>query len=60
MRTVYLCGGINGLTDGECNDWRTMAKEQIKGHEFLDPMRRDYRGREAERCRGMYSQLQSG
>ena len=37
---VYLCGGINNLTDSECNDWRTKAKETLK-HKTLDPMRRD-------------------
>lgn len=44
---VYLCGGINGLPDADCNAWRTRAKELLKG-QTLDPMRRDYRGREAE------------
>lgn len=45
---VYLAGGINGLSDSECNDWRTEAKQLLVGFETLDPMRRDYRGREAE------------
>lgn len=40
---VYLCGGINGLTDSECNDWRSEAKRLLIT-ETLDPMRRDYRG----------------
>lgn len=44
---VYLCGPINGCTDSEANDWRTYAKENLKC-ETLDPMRRDYRGRELE------------
>lgn len=43
---VYLCGPINGCTDEECKDWRESAKAQLP--ETLDPMRRDYRGREAE------------
>lgn len=43
---IYLCGPINGCTDAECNDWRTEAKKHFK--ETIDPMRRDYRGREAE------------
>lgn len=43
---VYLCGPINGCTDSECNDWRSYAKSRLA--ETLDPMRRDYRGREAE------------
>lgn len=41
---VYLCGPINGCTDSECKDWREFAKENLG--ETLDPMRRDYRGRE--------------
>lgn len=45
--TVYLCGGINGLSDAECRDWREVAKELLKG-DTLDPMRRDYRGKEDE------------
>lgn len=44
---VYLCGGINGLSDSDCNDWRDYAREHLV-HETVDPMRRDYRGREAE------------
>jgi hypothetical protein len=40
---VYLCGGINGLSDSECNDWRAFAKEHLVC-ETIDPMRRDYRG----------------
>lgn len=42
---IYLCGGINGLSDAECRDWREVAKEQLKC-DTLDPMRRDYRGKE--------------
>jgi nucleoside 2-deoxyribosyltransferase len=49
MKTIYLCGGINNLSDSECKDWREWTKFQLKDqYEFLDPMRRDYRGREAE------------
>lgn len=44
---TYLCGGINGLSDADCRDWRESAKELLKT-ETLDPMRRDYRGIEAE------------
>jgi hypothetical protein len=44
---VYLCGPINGCTDEECNDWRTAAKTALSTS-TLDPMRRDYRGREDE------------
>jgi hypothetical protein len=44
---VYLCGPINGCTDAECNDWRAYAKANLRC-ETLDPMLRDYRGREFE------------
>lgn len=40
---VYLCGGINGLNDGQCRDWREQAKLSLAA-ETIDPMRRDYRG----------------
>ena len=47
MKTVYLCGGINGLTDDQCSSWRDMTKKELSGlYEFRDPMRRDYRGKE--------------
>lgn len=46
MKTIYLCGPINGRSDDECKTWR----EQVKAiyPNCLDPMRRDYRGRELE------------
>jgi nucleoside 2-deoxyribosyltransferase len=43
---VYLCGPINGCTDEECKDWREEAKRHCA--ETIDPMVRDYRGRETE------------
>lgn len=46
---VYLCGPINGCTDSECKDWREYAKRHL--HDTIDPMKRDYRGREAESYR---------
>ena len=46
MSSVYLCGPINGCTDGECNNWRSLIKEHFDN--TIDPMRRDYRGRESE------------
>ena len=47
MKTLYLCGGINGLSDSDCTDWREFCKKQLEHtHKILDPMRRDYRGRE--------------
>ena len=45
-KKIYLCGPINGCTDEECNDWRTFIKNRFKN--TIDPMRRDYRGRELE------------
>lgn len=47
MKTVYLCGPINGCTDEQANGWRDRAKAALTGYDILDPMRRDYRGREA-------------
>lgn len=46
MKVAYLCGPINGCTDEEANGWRAVVKELWPGP-TLDPMRRDYRGREA-------------
>jgi nucleoside 2-deoxyribosyltransferase len=43
---AYLCGPINGCTDEECKDWREAAKLCLP--DTLDPMRRDYRGRESQ------------
>lgn len=49
MRTLYLCGGINGLSDSAAKDWRELTKTALAGRwAFLDPMRRDYRGREGD------------
>jgi hypothetical protein len=47
MSKIYLCGPINGCTDEECRDWREHVKTIWTG-ETLDPMRRDYRGKEEE------------
>jgi nucleoside 2-deoxyribosyltransferase len=46
MIKVYLCGPINGCTDEECKDWRELVK--TKWPDTIDPMRRDYRGKEDE------------
>lgn len=43
---VYLCGPINGCTDFEAKGWREYVKSVLPN--TLDPMRRDYRGREDE------------
>ena len=40
---VYLCGGINGLSDMDCKDWREESKHTLSA-ECIDPMDRDYRG----------------
>jgi hypothetical protein len=45
--TIYLCGPINGRTDTDCKTWREEVKQLWPG-KCLDPMRRDYRGRELE------------
>jgi len=41
---VYLCGPINGCTDAEAINWRETAKAVFP--KAIDPMVRDYRGRE--------------
>lgn len=45
----YLCGPINGCIDEECMDWREKVKSRWP--QSIDPMRRDYRGKEAESYR---------
>lgn len=42
---IYLCGPINGCTDSEANDWRSAVKAAHA--DYIDPMKRDYRGKEA-------------
>lgn len=46
MKTIYLCGPINGCKDSECLYWRDFVKSW--GFNTLDPMRRDYRDKENE------------
>lgn len=47
MKTIYLCGGINALSDKDATDWREAVKTVLAGRfNFLDPMRRGYRGKE--------------
>jgi hypothetical protein len=43
---VYLCGPINGRSDDDCKGWREYVKGKVEN--TLDPMDRDYRGRELE------------
>lgn len=47
---VYLGGPIKGCTDEEARGWRTEVKAifDAAGIGWLDPMERDYRGRELE------------
>jgi hypothetical protein len=45
---IYLGGAINGCTNSECNDWRNKATELMSDWEMINPMVRDYRGREDE------------
>lgn len=47
---VYLAGPINGRTDAQANDWRQWVASRFLPSqvEVLDPMRRDYRGKEAD------------
>lgn len=47
MRRLYLCGPINGRSDDDCTGWREQVKALWPG-ECVDPMARDYRGRELE------------
>ena len=42
----YLCGPINGCTDDEANTWRELVLETCLN--AINPMIRDYRGRESE------------
>ena len=41
---IYLGGPINGCSDAEATDWRETAKLYFP--QSVDPMVRDYRGRE--------------
>lgn len=53
MPKVYLAGPINGCSDDEATTWREWFKGFNVGWAretfvFVDPMKRDYRGKEAE------------
>jgi len=44
---VYLAGPIFGRSDEECSAWRETAKRELRDVAIVvDPMDRDYRGRE--------------
>jgi|SRR5690242_12308610 len=45
-KVVYLAGPINGCTNTEATNWREVVKYELGAENCLDPMRRDYRGRE--------------
>jgi nucleoside 2-deoxyribosyltransferase len=47
---VYLGGPINGCSDQQAKEWRGIASERLHAAniETVDPMCRDYRGRELE------------
>jgi hypothetical protein len=48
-KVVYLAGPIAGCTDDECKSWREYVKTKLSDHvDILDPMSRDYRGKEDE------------
>lgn len=44
---VYLAGPIFGQDDDECIQWRSYIKEAVNECTYLDPMDRDYRGKES-------------
>jgi len=48
IKLVYLAGAINKMSDKDCVDWRREATLKLQQIDFdtLDPMRRDYRGKE--------------
>lgn len=43
---IYLAGPINGCSDIECTNWREYVKKELNYYTLIDPMRRDYRGKE--------------
>lgn len=43
---IYLAGPIDGCNDDEAFGWRREVANGVGEHLVLDPMRRDYRGRE--------------
>lgn len=47
---IYLCGPINGCSDFECQVWRSEMEQMLPSNsfEFINPLRRDYRGMELE------------
>ena len=51
---IYLAGPINGCSDSEAITWRQWFKEESLRDievDFIDPMKRDYRGKELSHYR---------
>lgn len=50
MMLVYLAGPIAGTNDQQANDWRQRVRTVLdaRGIGVLDPMARDFRGKEIE------------
>lgn len=44
----YLAGPINGCTDSQACDWRNEVTNLLGAENVLNPMSRDYRGKEHE------------
>lgn len=45
--TLYLGGGINGLSDADAKNWREYAKERLDPRfKIIDPMDRDFHSQE--------------
>lgn len=42
--TVYLAGPIDGCTKEECGDWRDKVTKEVPGINFLNPLRRIFKG----------------
>jgi nucleoside 2-deoxyribosyltransferase len=60
-KKIYLCGPINGCSDDQAITWRDWFKYGVRDREYgarlqpyltdvtyIDPMKRDYRGKESE------------
>ena len=45
---IYLCGPINGCSDEQAITWREWFKSQDCSYTWIDPMKRDYRGKEQQ------------
>lgn len=52
---VYLAGPIFGMNDYQAKSWREAAKKLRPDIEWVDPMARDYRGKEDENAADIVS-----